>query len=440
MGRLFGTDGVRGVAGTELTRELATGLGSAAVRVLGRSHDGPPTFIVGRDPRSSGQWLQDALVEGIVRAGGDAHLVGVQPTPAIAFTTVDVGATAGVVISASHNPASDNGIKFFSREGMKLADAVEDKIEALLGADDGQATPGTVTELADARDRYVEHVAAAALASLEEMHVVVDCANGSASAVAPELLRRLGARVTAINADPDGDNINVESGALHPDVVAAAVVRLGADAGVSHDGDADRALFAGPDGSVIDGDQVLAANAVAMRRSGELAGDTVVTTVMANIGFERAMHEHGIHVRRTAVGDRYVLEEMERSGAVLGGEQSGHVIFRRFATTGDGLLTAVRFLTLAAAQDIDVTTLASVMRRYPQVMRNVPVPDRDAVAASDAVARAVVDAETALGSSGRVLLRPSGTEPLVRVMVEAETPEEAAAQADAIAAVVASVA
>ena len=440
MGRLFGTDGVRGVAGTELTRELAAGLGKATVLVLGR-HDGvTPTIVVGRDPRASGEWLEEALVEGIRGAGGDVLLAGIQPTPAIAFMTVDLGVSAGVVISASHNPAQDNGIKIFSDEGRKLPDDIEDAIEGALDAAIRNAQLGDVRRIDEGRERYVEHLLAAALAPLQGMHVVVDCANGSASDVAPPLLRRLGAEVTAINAEPDGININVGCGALHPEVVAAEVVRLGADAGVSHDGDADRALFAAADGTVIDGDQVLAACAVGMHDEGELDRDTVVATVMSNLGFERAMAEHGITVRRTKVGDRYVVEEMERGGFVLGGEQSGHVIFRRFATTGDGLLTAVRFLSLAAVKGIGVGELAAVMRRYPQVLRNVPVEDREAVAASDAVARAVTAAEEALGDAGRVLLRPSGTEPLVRVMVEAETPEAAAAHADAIATVVAAVA
>jgi phosphoglucosamine mutase len=440
MGRLFGTDGVRGVAGVDLTRELAAGLGRAAVLVLGRHEPGAPTIVVGRDPRASGVWLEEALVEGIRAAGGDALLAGIQPTPAIAYMTTDLGAAAGVVISASHNPAEDNGFKFFSREGMKLPDAIEDEIEAALDAPTTDTASGSVHRVEDRRERYVEHVLDAALARLDGMHVVVDCANGSASDVAPSLLRRLGAQVTAINAAPDGVNINVGCGALHPEVVAAEVVRLGADAGVSHDGDADRAVFAAADGAVIDGDQVLAACAVGMHDAGELDGDTVVATVMSNLGFERAMAEHGITVRRTRVGDRYVVEEMQRGGFVLGGEQSGHVIFRRFATTGDGLLTAVRFLTLATARGVGVGELAAVMRRYPQVLRNVRVDDRDAVAASDAVARAVADAQAALGDGGRVLLRPSGTEPLVRVMVEAETPEAAAAHADAIATAVAAVA
>ncbi len=439
MGRLFGTDGVRGVAGSELTRELATGLGRAAVSVLAQRAGTPSTIVVGRDPRASGVWLEEALVEGIRGAGGDVLLAGVQPTPAIAFMTVDLGASAGIVISASHNPAEDNGIKFFSREGMKLPDAIEDEIEAALHRP-VDAERGNVETMHDVLGRYLTHVAGAALAPLDGMHIVVDCANGSASEVTPSLLRHLGAKVTAIFAAPDGVNINDGCGALHPEVVAAEVVRLGADAGVSHDGDADRALFADATGAVIDGDQVLAACAVGLHDAGELVADTVVATVMSNIGFERAMADHGITVRRTKVGDRYVLEEMEREGFVLGGEQSGHVIFRRFATTGDGLLTAVRFLSLAAATGATVRELAAVMRRYPQVMRNVRVQDREAVVTSEAVTAAVAAAEEALGNTGRVLLRPSGTEPLVRVMVEAETSEAAAAQADAIAAAVATVA
>jgi phosphoglucosamine mutase len=435
MGRLFGTDGVRGRAGTELTADLATRLGRAAVQVFGRHGVARTSMVVGRDPRSSGVWLEQALVEGIVGAGGDALLLGVEPTPAVAFTTVDVGASAGVVISASHNPAHDNGIKFFSRDGHKLPDAVEDEIEAALGAAPLAGEPGEARPI-DVGTAYVDHLVGAALASLDGMRVVVDCANGSASAVAPALLARLGAEVTAINASPDGENINDGCGALHPEVVAAEVVRLGADAGVSHDGDADRALFADADGRVIDGDQVLAACAVGLHETGELTGDTLVATVMSNIGLEHAMTAHGIRLIRTQVGDRYVLEAMEREGFVLGGEQSGHVIFRRYATTGDGLLTAVRFLTLAANTRIPLGELAGVMRRYPQVLRNVPVADKQAVADSSEVAAAIAEAERTLGDDGRVLLRPSGTEPLVRVMVEASTQADAEAHAAAIAAVV----
>src|SRR6476659_5937754 len=361
MARLFGTDGVRGVAGTELTAELAAGLGRAAVTVLGR-HGGEPVLVVGRDPRASGVWLEEALTGGIRAAGGDVILAGVETTTAIAYMTVDLGASAGVVISASHIPAEDNGIKFFAREGRKLPDAIEDEIEAALGDPAADApVHGGARPAGDATERYLDHLVASALAPLDGMRVVVDCANGSASAVAPGLLSRLGADVTALNAEPDGVNINAGCGALHPEVVAEAVARLGADAGVSHDGDADRALFASADGAEIDGDQVLAASAIALHEAGELTGDTVVATVMSNIGLERAMQEHGITLARTRVGDRYVAEEMDRRGAVLGGEQSGHVIFRRYATTGDGLLTAVRFLSLAAARGVGVGELASVM-------------------------------------------------------------------------------
>ncbi len=434
MGRLFGTDGVRGVAGTELTRELAHGLGRAAVVVLGRHGAGNARLVVGRDTRESGEWLEDALTEGIREAGGDVLLAGVEPTPAVAFMTVDLGASSGVVISASHNPAEDNGIKFFARDGMKLPDRLEDEIEAELArAADPSIEPGEILPVGDARERYLRHLEGAAEARLDGMTVVVDCANGAASQMAPEVLRRLGAEVHAINAAPDGRNINDACGALHPEVVAAEVVRRHADAGVCHDGDADRALFADAAGAVIDGDQVLAASAIAMRERGALAGDVVVATVMSNLGLAIAMRDAGIELVRTAVGDRYVLEEMERRGATLGGEQSGHVIFRQHATTGDGLLTAVRFLSLAAARGLSLAELAGAMRRRPQVMVNIRVADRDGITEAPAVEEAVAAAEVALGGGGRVLVRPSGTEPLIRVMVEAETEATARQHADAIA-------
>jgi phosphoglucosamine mutase len=438
MGRLFGTDGVRGLAGSELTAELAHGLGRAAVVVLGRHGAGRATLVVGRDPRASGEWLEDALVDGIRSAGGDVILAGVEPTPAIAFHTVDARASAGVVISASHNPPEYNGIKFFSNAGMKLPDHLEDEIEAFLAQPSEAASePGSILPAGDARERYLDHLVNAAEASLGGMAVVVDCANGAASELAPELLRRLGATVHAINATPDGDNINDGCGALYPEVVAAEVVRLGADAGVSHDGDADRALFADARGAIVDGDQVLAACAVGLHEAGRLAGDTVVTTVMANVGFHHAMRQAGIDVVSSKVGDRYVLEDMLRTGAVLGGEQSGHVIFREHATTGDGLLTAARFLSLAAARGSTVEEVAAVMRRYPQRMVNVEVRDRDALESAADVWAAVRAVESELGDEGRVLVRPSGTEPLVRVMVEAETETLAVRHADELAAVVA---
>lgn len=439
MGRLFGTDGVRGLAGSELTRDLAYGLGRAAVVVLGRHGVGRPSFVVGRDPRASGEWLEDAITEGIRQAGGDVVIAGIEPTPAIAFMTVDLGASSGVVISASHNPPEYNGIKFFAANGMKLPDALEDEIEAVIAAG-GEPLPdhehGAIRPVAQGRERYLRHLEAAAETRLDGMRIVLDCANGAASELAPELLRRLGARVTAIHAEPDGANINDGCGALHPEVVAAEVVRVGADAGVSHDGDADRALFADAEGNVIDGDQVLAASALAMRDAGTLAGDVVVGTVMSNLGFVRAMTDAGIEVVQAKVGDRYVLEEMEARGATLGGEQSGHVIYRAHATTGDGLLTAVRFLSLAAARGVGLGELASAMRRYPQVLENVHVDEPDALEGAEEVWAAVRDAEAILDGRGRVLVRASGTEPLVRVMVEAETGEDARRTADALAEVV----
>jgi phosphoglucosamine mutase len=437
MGRLFGTDGIRGLAGTELTEDLARGLGRAAVAVFGSDAGRRPTFVVGRDPRASGVWIEDALVEGIRTAGGDALMAGVEPTPAIAFLTSDLDAASGVVISASHNPPEYNGIKFFDAQGMKLSNDMEDRIEEALG-DTGTpaARGGEAVPIGDGRERYLTHLVEAADARLDGMTIVVDCANGAASEVAPRLLRRLGATVHAINADPDGKNINESCGALYPEVVAAEVLRLGADAGVTHDGDADRALFTDAEGTIVDGDQVLAACAVAMRSQDALPGDRVVTTVMANLGFHHAMREAGIEVVASKVGDRYVLEDMLRTGSMIGGEQSGHVIFREFAATGDGPLTAVRFLSLAARTGRSVRDLASVMHRYPQRMINVEVTDRDALEEADQVWRAVEVSEVRLGQEGRVLVRASGTEPLVRVMVEARTEDLASTHAEAIADVV----
>jgi phosphoglucosamine mutase len=431
--RLFGTDGVRGLAGTELTEDLAVGLGRAAVLVFGRRGDARPSFVVGRDPRTSGEWLEAALVEGIREAGGDVYPVGIEPTPAVAFLVTELQATGGVVISASHNPPEYNGIKFFDSLGSKLADDAEDEIEAALGdAAPAVGAAGVLRPVDDGRERYIGHLVEAADVRLDGMRVVVDCANGAASDIAPSVLRRLGAEVHPIYADPDGKNINAGCGALYPEVAAAEVVRLGADAGVSHDGDADRALFSDAEGSIVDGDQVLAACALALRDGGALPANAVVTTVMANLGFHHAMREAGIDVVSSRVGDRYVLEDMVRTGAVLGGEQSGHVIFRDRASTGDGLLTAVRFLTLAASSGRSIRDLASVMRRYPQRLINVEAADR-AVAEHATVAAEVSEAEAALGLEGRVLVRASGTEPLVRVMVEASTEELASEHAERIA-------
>src|SRR5256886_7356455 len=412
MGRLFGTDGVRGVAGTDLTRDLAYRLGRTAVAVLGRhGATQPPTFVGGRDTRESGAWLEDALTDGILGAGGDVLLAGIEPTPAIAFMTVELEASSGVVISASHNPPADNGIKFFSREGMKLPDHLEDEIEADLSRVDPPGTArGAVAEIPEGRERDLHHLEAAADARLDGMRIVVDCANGAASDAAPEILRRLGAEVIAINAEPDGRNINVGCGALHPDVVAAEVIRRGADAGVTHDGDADRALFADAQGAVIDGDQVLAASALSMHERGTLKGDVVVGTVMSNLGLVHRMRDAGIELVQAQVGDRYVLEEMERRGAMLGGEQSGHVIFREDATTGDGLLTAVRFLSLAAANGVSGGEVARAVPRYLQVLFNVPVSDPDAAVDAAAVDSALGPAAASARDPGPAVGRPSRTQ------------------------------
>jgi phosphoglucosamine mutase len=431
---LFGTDGIRGVANRDLTADLALRLGRAAFAVLGGA--GRPRLVIGRDTRASGEMLEAALGAGFCSAGGDVVRVGVVPTPAVAFLAADMDADAGVVISASHNPPEHNGIKFFSGTGMKLPDAVEAEMERLVSADDGPRPEGPaigrIEDTLQAAERYLAHLADPAGQTLAGMKLVVDCANGAAFRLAPELLRRLGADVYAIGDQPDGANINVSCGAMHMSSLTGAVRRLEADGGVAHDGDADRALFSDAEGNVVDGDQVLAASALAMAKEGTLAGNLVVTTVMANLGFHRAMDVAGIEVARTKVGDRYVLEEMERRGAMLGGEQSGHVIFRDRATTGDGLLTAVRFFSLAASQGASVAELAACMERLPQVLLNVEV-DPGGLDEAEPVHEAIGAAETALEARGRVLVRPSGTEALVRVMVEAETEDEAAKHAEAIA-------
>ncbi|HYZ11085.1 MAG TPA: phosphoglucosamine mutase [Actinomycetota bacterium] len=438
MARLFGTDGVRGVANRELTPELAFAIGRAAITALGGQ--GRPRLVIGRDTRISGLMLESAIAAGACSAGGDVLRVGMVPTPAVAFMTSDLGARVGAVVSASHNPSQDNGIKLFSGDGFKLPDEVEDEIERLVREGDGPrpegGSVGRIIDAVEEPDRYLDHLEAAAEASLGGMRIVVDGANGAAFRLGPDALRRLGAEVEAINVDPDGTNINDGCGATHPDVLAAAVVERGADAGVAFDGDADRAMFADAEGAVIDGDQVIVACALAMQEGGQLAKDAVVVTVMANLGLRRALQSAGISVLETQVGDRYVLEEMRRVGAALGGEQSGHVIFLDDATTGDGLLTAVRFLTLAARRGVSVAGLASAMRRFPQVLESVRVDDPAAVMASPALGDAIGAAESALGGRGRVLVRPSGTEPVIRVMVEAETEDEARAHAGAIAATV----
>ncbi|GAA0910624.1 phosphoglucosamine mutase [Pseudonocardia zijingensis] len=440
--RLFGTDGVRGLANGELlTPELAVALSASAARVLAeRDRSRRPVAVVGRDPRASGEMLEAAVVAGLTSAGADAVRVGVLPTPAVAFLVSDLGADLGVMISASHNPMPDNGIKLFAAGGQKLPDAVESAVESGVGAVAERPTGaaiGRVRDLGDAVARYRDHLLAVTPAPLAGLRLVVDCAHGAASTVAPDTYRRAGADVVALHAEPDGLNINEGVGSTHIGVLCEAVRAHGADLGIAHDGDADRCLAVDATGAAVDGDQIMAVLAVAMREAGELVADTLVATVMSNLGLHLAMRDAGITVRTTAVGDRYVLEELREGGFSLGGEQSGHVVMPRYSTTGDGLLTALRLMARMASTARSLAELAAIVTPLPQVLRNVRVADKAAVAASAAVRDAVEKAEVELGGSGRVLLRPSGTEQLVRVMVEAPTAEQAEATAVRLAEVVA---
>ncbi|MDP9091739.1 MAG: phosphoglucosamine mutase [Actinomycetota bacterium] len=441
MGCTFGTDGIRGLANADLTPELALAVASAAARVL-VAHDAShrPVAVVGRDPRASGEMLEAAVVAGLAAAGADVLRVGVLPTPGVAFLTAAYGADLGVMLSASHNPMPDNGIKLFARGGHKLPDEIEAEIEADVANPPSLrpigAAVGRVRNSDDAARLYLEHLIGSVPARLEGLHVVVDCAHGAASALAPDLYRRAGARVTAIAAEPDGLNINDGVGSTHLEFLRKAVLAEGADLGVAHDGDADRCLAVDAAGEIVDGDQILAMCAIDMHSAGMLRAGTVVATVMSNLGFLHAMRDAGIAVITTAVGDRYVLEALRDHGLNLGGEQSGHVVFTDFATTGDGLLTALSIMSQIARTRCSLTQLASVVHRLPQALVNVTVADKRAVASSVRVAAAVTEAEIELGPHGRVLLRPSGTEELVRVMVEAGTQTSADAIAHRLAEIV----
>ncbi|WP_132993993.1 phosphoglucosamine mutase [Gordonia zhaorongruii] len=448
MARLFGTDGVRGRANDQLTAELALRLASAAVSVLGAdTNSGPdesgrrPRVVVGRDPRASGELLEAALCAGLAAAGADAIRVGVVPTPAVAFLTADYRADFGVMISASHNPMPDNGIKFFAAGGHKLADNVEDAIEAAMDAPAPRPTGagvGRLVDAPDAEDRYLHHLAGALDGSLDGLTIVVDGANGAAATVGPHAYEAAGATVIAINCEPDGLNINDRCGSTHLDVLQAAVLEHGADLGLAHDGDADRCLAVDSTGAVVDGDMIMAILAIDMHERGELVDDVLVATVMSNLGLHIAMREAGIDVKVTGVGDRYVLEEL-RKGYSLGGEQSGHIVVPAVGTTGDGVLTGLMLARRVASTGRRLADLASVMSVLPQELINVPVSDKHAVAQAVVVSDAVQEAETKLNGSGRILLRPSGTEQLVRVMVEAGTAQEARAIAEQVAKVVADV-
>jgi phosphoglucosamine mutase len=413
MGRLFGTDGVRGVANRDLTAELALALGSAAAR-LGTSRGSRRLAVVGRDPRASGEMLEAAVIAGLTSEGVDAMRVGVLPTPAVAHLTAAYDAEFGVMISASHNPMPDNGIKIFGPGGHKLDDATEDRIEDLVAHGPGLrpigAAIGRVVDAEDALDRYLRHIGKAVTTPADGLTVVVDCAHGAASTAAPQAYRAAGANVITINAEPNGLNINDGCGSTHMGQLQEAVMSHGADLGLAHDGDADRCLAVDAAGRLVDGDAIMVVLALAMRDAGELALNTLVTTVMSNLG---------LHLAMRAVGDRYVLEELRAGDYSLGGEQSGHVVMPAMGTTGDGIATGLRLMSRMAQTRLSLAELAAPMQTLPQVLINVAVADKATVADAPSVRIAVAEAEAELGDTGRILLRPSGTEQVVRVMVEA---------------------
>lgn len=444
MTRLFGTDGVRGLANREVTADLALQLGTAAARVLaqrGTFEGHRPRAIVGRDPRVSGQFLSAAIIAGLASAGVDTEDLGVLPTPAVAYLTGVEDADLAVMISASHNPMPDNGIKFFARGGYKLEDAVEDAVEAAMGESWERPTGAEVGRITLDRgasgERYVEHLLASLGHDLSGLRIAVDCANGAASEVGPVALREAGADVVVINASPDGRNINEKCGSTHPEQLQAVTVASESHLGVAFDGDADRCLAVDHTGAFVDGDQIMGILATGLKEHGALARDTLVVTVMSNLGLLIAMREAGIETVQTAVGDRYVLEAMRAGGYSLGGEQSGHVIMSDHATTGDGVLSALHLASRVAETGRPLAELATQVPRLPQVLVNVPGVDKARVGDDEVLQAAVTAAEARLGDTGRVLLRSSGTEPLVRVMVEAATGEQANAEADGLAAVVA---
>ena len=444
MGRLFGTDGVRGVANADLTAEMALGLSVAAAHVLaeaGTFAGHRATAVVGRDPRASGEFLEAAVVAGLASAGVDVLKVGVLPTPAVAYLTGVLGADLGVMLSASHNAMPDNGVKFLARGGHKLDDELEDRIESVYDAHrHGEpwerptgSGVGRVREYLEGFDQYVAHLIGVLPNRLDGLKIVLDEAHGAAARVSPEAFSRAGAEIITIGADPDGLNINDGCGSTHLGLLKAAVVEHGADFGIAHDGDADRCLAVDHTGDEVDGDQIMAVLALAMRERSVLRADTVVATVMSNLGFKLALEREGLTLVQTAVGDRYVLESMKEHGYALGGEQSGHVIILDHATTGDGTLTGLLLAARVAETGRSLRELAGVMERLPQVLINVPDVDRTRVGSSAELAAAVSEAERELGETGRVLLRPSGTEPLVRVMVEAADIDQARSVAGRLA-------
>lgn len=427
MPRLFGTDGVRGLANTEITAELAMQLGKAVAQYFSQTGKEKPKIFIGRDTRVSGFMLEAALAAGICSAGGEAHFLDVLPTPAVAYLTANSDACAGAVISASHNPFYDNGIKFFSHEGRKLPDAVEDEIQGLVDAESFTEGPtgegvGKIVRRSGLASDYVDHVVKVADVNLRGLKVVIDCANGAAYELSPVVFRTLGAEVIVINHEPNGININDNCGSTHIDGLRKAVLEHKANVGIAHDGDADRCLLIDEKGNDVDGDQIMLICALELMREGKLKDNALVTTVMSNIGLHAAMKANGGKCVVTPVGDRYVLEEMLRGGYVLGGEQSGHVIFGDLVTTGDGIVTATQVLRAMLKNNKPLSYLANLMTRYPQFLQNVKVGSKLGWEENAAIKKAIAYAEDILGENGRILVRASGTEPLIRVM--AEGPEQ----------------
>ena len=430
---LFGTDGVRGVAGVDLTEKLAHDLAVAAAHVLtdiGEFSGHKPKAIIAQDSRESGSYLEKAICDGLSNSGIDVYRVGILPTPAVSYLVTEMGADLGVMISASHNPATDNGIKFFARNGRKLADSVEAQIEAQLANEwRPKIEPGQLIEDSSAREKYINHLLQTINTKFTGLKIVVDCANGAASFVAPEVLRRAGAEVIAISDKPNGLNINDNCGSTHLENLIARVKAEGADIGIAHDGDADRVLAIDHNGNVINGDHILGI----LAEHTELPTNKVVGTVMTNLGLIRALEKKGIGFVATQVGDRYVLEEMLANGHMLGGEQSGHIIMRKFSITGDGILTALHLISEMVSRKQKLSELSAFMTRYPQVLINVKGVAKDKLATNQVIQNEIRKIESELGTSGRVLLRASGTEPVIRVMIEAESDESAKRFADSLA-------
>lgn len=449
MRALFGTDGVRGVANRELTPMLAYKMGLAGAYVLSRSVKGPvkPTIVIGKDTRISGDMLEAALIAGICSVGVNVLRVGVMPTPAVAHLIRELKATAGVVISASHNPVEDNGIKFFASSGYKLPDEIEAEIERMIKREGMSELPcptgsdvGAVKDVPDAGDIYAEFAKKTIFTRLDGLKIVLDCANGAASVLSPRIFSELGAEVISINSEPNGININKGCGSTHPEQLARKVVESGADLGLAHDGDADRVIAVDEEGNIVDGDHIMVICSTHLKRKGQLPNDTVVVTVMSNLGLRLGLKDANIKVLETQVGDRYVLEELLKSGAVFGGEQSGHIIFLAHNTTGDGIVTGLQLAAVVKETGKTLSELAAQMERLPQVLVNVRVRDKKSAMEHEEVKQAIEKGEQILGDKGRILVRPSGTEPKVRVM--AEGPDETQLQdlVDEIAAVISRVA